>query len=439
MEFPEGAFGSLRDALSVDSISTIPLKWKKKPGPRWKTLGFTSKREAWDGGARKDTENTISSLLRGELRAPWPASAGGRAKLSTKAKAATTAGLGRLVWEMDVVDVAVGTLIITPINEWLSSHPNITSIGKTFLFNGGLRHARHFGYDKRPNQLGVGTDARKLDSSLLAWLVREIINRFRRGFTDGADPIYDVLWTFLADLHVGGRVFMPDNAFYQVCTGSCSGAPFVSLLECYYTAYCHLYGLTDLLMSRASLSFHRASRIVHANIIILALGDDNWFTSRCPEFLEVIWDLAAFRSVSKRRFDLDIHLHKSYQGRGLDSFYYLSKSLSGAVPTRSLATTLERWKYPERLVSGPEASYERTAGLMLDNPILPAYEILASYLDFLEQEYNVDPSSLEFAEDYTALTAGISLRRFEYGEILNLYFVSRAKDDWFGGPLKSIV
>ena len=154
----------------------------------------------------QETADVVASLLAGTPRIARCAAAGGRAKLTTKEKQSTTRGIGRLVWEMDVVDVAVSSLILAPINAWHQASSNITSLGDTHLYQGGSRLAKYFGYSKDDtSQFGVGTDARKLDSSLREWLTNCIFDHFRSGFSDGWDGKYDTLWSFIKQMHVGGK------------------------------------------------------------------------------------------------------------------------------------------------------------------------------------------------------------------------------------------
>jgi hypothetical protein len=430
MQFQPGAFGRLADALSSEAIESLSLRWSKGSGPRYKKKGFKSKGEAWKNGAKEELVRDVSALLGGSFRAPHPACAGGRGKLSTKAKIRLAQQLGRLVWEMDVVDVGIGTLVLQPINAWHRGNPNITSVGKTFFYNGGQHHSRYFGYDRDERLFGVGTDARKLDSSLRGWLVREIFKRFRRGFVDGHDATYDVLFEFLCQLHIGGDIYMPGGAFWRVGTGSCSGAPFVSMMECYYTGFIHQYGLVEMLQSHKGWYFRKCARYIARHLRILCLGDDNWFTVNGPIPLEHFWCLRRFRALTLFRFGVEIHITKSHQGHGLGAFFYLSRKLDEECNTyRDLSVTLERWKYPENKMLNPSKSYVRAAALMADNPTITVAVLMCDYMAFLRRKYKVVPGLCDWVDDFVFREADVNVTdATQYGDILLLYRTERPAD-----------
>ena len=428
MRWAPGTFGSMENALSAEAISSLSLNWPAKPGPHYKLKGFATKRAAWDGGAMQETADVVASLLAGTPRIARCAAAGGRAKLTTKEKQSTTRGIGRLVWEMDVVDVAVSSLILAPINAWHQASSNITSLGDTHLYQGGSRLAKYFGYSKDDtSQFGVGTDARKLDSSLREWLTNCIFDHFRSGFSDGWDGKYDTLWSFIKQMHVGGRVHLPGGILFNVPTGMCSGAPFVSIVECYYTEFMHRMALIDCIRSQFRATFYGAATYLRKYLQIKCLGDDNWFTTPGAPFdLESVYRPVILSRSIQHRFGVEIRTDKTYSGRGLSAYYYLSRKLWGSwTSVREPRETLLRWKYAERRVPDVEASYVRAVGLWIDNPIAEVSWILETYLDWLEHCYGVTSSACQWDGLVNHQFAGLGVtvnHRPTYVEVLDLYY-----------------
>lgn len=446
---PKGAFGLLEQHLTHQKVIELKLEWQAGPGPLAREAGCKTKRDAWHGLCyREETCDDLDRLLSNQTLFPRPACPGGRGKLTQykKREENPNASFGRLVWEMDTRDVALAMLSLNPVTSYFARHDHGLAIGKTYLYRGSTRYFRYFRYHQNPGIYGAGVDLRRMDSTVPNWWTEYLITRMREKFVDGLDERYDEYFAYLINLHCGGELFMPDGVWVSVPEGSCSGCPWVQVIQSILSVILTACGITREICRGVGRKVKRVAAYVFSHLRIQTLGDDQWFT----------WDGGYQSCVSVRGiarcadeiFQMEVSQEKSQEGRGVGCYFFLSRKLTplGLLSYRDPLETLLRWKYSEVLIRGPDESYAHALGLLLDNPHPEVHPVLEDYLEWLEYRWGVDPDAIDLKRfshsdmlyPITAALGTTKVQRLNYREILSLYFSVRAEDSWFGGDLAPI-
>jgi len=440
--------GSLKDLVKNGCMDNLPLNYGSGAGVRYRYHGYKTKLEAWHNGAREESYRRLSAIMNGEAIDRLPARSAGRAKRTYTSKATDpTASLGRLVWEVDVCDVAIGTLIADPLNKQFKARKDFSGpfIGKSWCNGGAEEIYKGFGYHRNTNLAGRGVDIKRQDASMRDWFWRAFFHEYvAHCFTDGTSERYQHLWDYLTELHSGGGVVLSGGFIAHVLDGAPSGTPFVTMGES-----CLTY-IMCALASAASLSeIHHMTRwfigeierrLKRVGFVCSTLGDDSWIVHQRGDVLADV----SLDHITKvfSIFGMNISPDKTHEGYGPEEMYYLSYHFCGFgamhklygvqphLPIRHVYEALHIWCYPETHVHDPDQSYIRCFGHMLSNPDPDLFDTYNTYLKHLERDYDVDPNSMSLASDLPIHDAAffisqdlldIKIGRKTYDEIYRLY------------------